>query len=263
MRPSPSPPLATSVLFVLVLCAAGWGGLPVLVAAEPPAATTPAATTPGPSNAVALAEVRPGVWQLGSVLVDKTAHTISFPAELNLAQGPMEYLLVTTQGKVHESILRTSTDPYLIHVGLLLLGATPAGTNDPARDPAFTGPAPFISHPAKTRLPGDPLRIEVSWTARGTPIHHPAGELVFNQQLESVLPDDVWVHNGSRVWRGNYLAQLDGSVISLVTDPDALINNTGLGHDNDAIWTANTNCLPPKGVPLRLTIRLSDSPTKP
>ncbi len=32
----------------------------------------------------------------------------------------MEYFLVTTYGKVHESILRTETMPYHIHLAMLL-----------------------------------------------------------------------------------------------------------------------------------------------
>jgi hypothetical protein len=53
-----------------------------------------------------------------------------------------------------------------------------------------------------------------------------------------------------------------GSLISLVTDPVALVNNTGPGHDNDLIWTPNTNNLPPADVPVEVTIRLEDARSK-
>ena len=54
----------------------------------------------------------------------------------------------------------------------------------------------------------------------------------------------------SEIADGKFYAQLDGSIISLVTDPVALANYTGAGHDNDQIWEPNTNTLPPRGAPV-------------
>jgi hypothetical protein len=56
---------------------------------------------------------------------------------------------------------------------------------------------------------------------------------------------------------------MDGSIISLVTDPVALINNTGPGHDNDLIWEPNAANLPPPGVPVEVTVTLQEPPPKP
>jgi hypothetical protein len=66
-----------------------------------------------------------------------------------------------------------------------------------------------------------------------------------------------WVYTGSRVIEGLFLAEIDGSVVSLVTDGEALINNEGSGHDNDIIWLANTNSLPPTNTPVTVSIKLS------
>jgi hypothetical protein len=54
-----------------------------------------------------------------------------------------------------------------------------------------------------------------------------------------------WVYNGSLIVHNRFLAQMDGSIVSLVTDPVALINNVGPGHDNDMIWEPNPANLPP------------------
>ena len=59
-----------------------------------------------------------------------------------------------------------------------------------------------------------------------------------------------------------FLAQREGSAISLVTDPEALINYTGPGHDNDSVWIANTNRLPPPDVPLEVVIKLAKTKQK-
>ena len=45
----------------------------------------------------------------------------------------MEYFLVASWGKTHESILKTDTEPFRIHLAMLLLTPTPA-----ARPPAPT-----------------------------------------------------------------------------------------------------------------------------
>src|SRR5438876_190024 len=74
-----------------------------------------------------LKEIQPGIFHLADVKIDKRQRTVSFPAVMNLRQGAMEYFLVTSWGKVHESILRTDTEPFRIHVAMLLLGAKDAG----------------------------------------------------------------------------------------------------------------------------------------
>jgi len=92
-------------------------------------------------------EISPGIFALGEVRIDKEQRTVSFPARLNLDEGPMEYFLVTSWGKTHESILKTDTEPFRIHLAMLLLdtnaGAAHAGSNGP---PVSTGG--FVSHPS-------------------------------------------------------------------------------------------------------------------
>src|SRR4026208_208498 len=93
-------------------------------------------------------EVSPGIFQIGKVRIHKQNRTIEFPAVVNMKEGLPEYFLVSTRGKVHESVLRTDVDPYQVHVAMLLLGGKGAQTNFflPDKPP-----------------PGDPVAIEVSW----------------------------------------------------------------------------------------------------
>ncbi len=201
--------------------------------------------------------VGPGVFELGGVRMDKQQRTVSFPAVLNRDHGPMEYFLVTTYGKTHESILRTEVQPYHIHLAMLLLDAKGAGTN------AFPGnaaqnPGGPLKNPSKETIAGDRVTIAVHWRVDGKETTRPAQDLVFNTQAKSVLGKGQWVYNGSQVWQGSFFAQKDGSLVTLITDPGALINNTGPGHDNDDIWTANTNNLPPPNTVLEVTIKLED-----
>jgi hypothetical protein len=198
-------------------------------------------------------QIAPGLVQIGDVKIDKKQRTVSFPAVLNLKYGAMEYLLVSSWGKVHESILRTDSEPYRIHVGMLLLGAKGAEASE---EEMIQDPVPFVTEPSEMRVPGDKISVEVRWKSNGKENKRRAEELVYNIQKKAKLPRGRWVYNGSYMIESTFVAQREGSTISLITDPEALINYDGPGHDNDSIWIANTNRLPPSDVPLEIIIKL-------
>ncbi len=174
----------------------------------------------------------------------------------------MEYLLVTDSGKLHESILRTSVAPYLIHVAFLLLEDAqqlPPPAAKASGGQASSGP---LKNPSKENLPGKGVTIEVTWDEKGAVVRRNAEELVYNIETRLPMKKPRWVYNGSRVSNGVFLAQEEGSIISLITDISALVNSETEGHDNDKIWTVNTNGLPPVNVPLRVTIRRQPAATR-
>jgi hypothetical protein len=215
----------------------------------------PDLSSPEVKSNMPIREISPGIYELGEVRIDKAQRTVSFPARLNLDQGPMEYFLVTSWGKTHESILKTDTEPFRIHLAMLLLdtnaGAAALASNGP---PASMGG--FVSHPSKNRLPGEAVSIELKWTVDGKETRKRAEEMILNTEQKSVMGAGDWVYTGSRVIEGLFLAEIDGSVVSLVTDGEALINNEGTGHDNDTIWLANTNSLPPTNTLVTVSIKL-------
>jgi hypothetical protein len=206
-------------------------------------------------------EISPGIFALGEVRIDREQRTVSFPARLNLDQGPMEYFLVTSWGKTHESILKTDTEPFRIHLAMLLLDTNANGANSGTNGPPVSIGG-FISHPPNIRLPGEAVSIELAWTVDGRETRKRAEDLIFNTEQKSVMRAGDWVYTGSRVVEGLFLAEIDGSVVSLVTDAEALINNEGAGHDNDQIWLPNTNNLPPSNTPVMVSIKLTNAPGK-
>jgi hypothetical protein len=225
--------------------------LSAAIAQEPPTHSDSSLATLSNSPVQMLS---PDTFQVGIVTIDKKQRTVSFPAVLNKNEGLMEYFLVTTYGKTHESILKTEAEPYHIHIAMLLLGATGAQPDFTNGNPPPPGP---IINPSKNALPGDKISIDVSWTVDGKEIHHPATDLISCQQTNSTPDPAKWVYNGSEIADGRFFAQIDGSLISLVTDPVALVNYTGPGHDNDQIWVPNTNNLPPRSTELKVTLKLA------
>ena len=224
---------------------------PPPVVRTPPVAAPISVETMAPMTNAAMRLLGSGMFELGKLRLNKPERSVSFPAVVNMRGGPVEYFLVTTYGKTHESIFRTEAEPYHIHLAMLLLDAKGAGTNTPG--PAAGGP---VDRPEPPPITGDNVALEVSWTTDGKAEHHAADELVFNQAEHAVMRRGTWIYNGSMVMDGVFAAQRDGSIISLISDAAALINNPRPGSDNDEIWTTQTNNLPNVNTPVKITIKL-------
>lgn len=203
----------------------------------------PSLTTAASVTNLPLKQIGPGIFELGKVRLDKERRTVSFPAVVNMNEALIEYLVVTSAGKVHESLLRTEAEPWHVHVAMLLLGAKGAGTN------SFPD-----AHPQP--LPGEKVSIELSWNVGGKKKNHRAEEFVYDQAGRSIMRRGPWIYTGSKVFEGTFIAQRDGSVVSLIEDRDALINNPRPGRDNDDNWQVNGKGLPPLESRVEVTIRL-------
>jgi hypothetical protein len=216
-----------------------------IFAQEPaPTATGPAASF---STNLPLKEISPGRFQLGRVLLNKEARSVSFPAVVNLKESPVEYFLVADYGKIHESVLRSAVQPFHVNLALLLLGAKGAGTNALPEDP-------------KLALPGDKVTIEVRWkTDKGEKTAR-AEDLVFNRRTQSPMARGSWVYTGSVIFEATFLAQQEGSIVSLMTDPVALVNNPQPGREDDENWRPNPKALPDVETPVDVTIQLNPIP---
>lgn len=243
--------------------------LAVAIAQEPDVqkGATPAAR-PSPDPAGVLKSLGEGRFELGDIRLDRNAGTVSFPAMVNAWDGPIEYVLVHVTGKTHESILRTEVRPDHVHLAMLLLSETnqakakvpakPASAETPA-----AAPAP-IEDPPNVQLPGPPVSITVAWEVNGKKVERSAGALVRRIEGPSAIAREQWRYTGSQIENGIFLAQLEGSIVSLITDPSALINNVAEGHGNDEIWRADKEKLPTPKTPVVVTIkRLTVSKGKP
>jgi len=227
----------------------GWWFIPALLALlETPGADVPVPNLrpPHPTNAPAtnptVKQIGPSLFELDGIHLDKREQAVSFRALVNMKQGNLEYLLVTTTGKTHESLLRTEAKPLQIQLALLLLGGR-GTTNALPQDPAKP-------------LPGDKVNIELSWKVNGRVERFPAEQFITDQKAGGPMRRGHWIYNGSRVREDGFAAQMDGSIVSLITDPDALINNPRPGREDDDNWLPRANDLPPLNSPVEVIIRL-------
>lgn len=189
-------------------------------------------------------QIGPGLFQVGEVRFNRELRTIHFPAAVNLLEGNIEYVVVNAAGKTHESLLRTAVQPLHVQLAFLLLGAKGIGTNQLSVDPSAD-------------LPGEKVRLELSWVSADKTNRAPAEEFVQDRKSASPASRGAWVYTGSRLREDGFAAQLDGSIVSLITDPDALINNPRRGREDDDNWLIRTNGLPPLHAPVEVTIRLA------
>jgi hypothetical protein len=201
-------------------------------------------------------EEAPGVYRIGLVRLEQKTMTLTFPGALNMNQGLLEYLIVTPLGSTHESLLVTEAPPTDIQFAMLLLGAKGSGINTPGADQA---PPPQIDAKyLKTapRLVGDDVLIRVKWQAGKEEKEVPVEDWLINDQTKKPVSRGPWVYNGSMFSNGHFLAQTEGSVGALVTNPAALINNPRKGNDDDQIWEVNEKLVPPVNSPVQIIIQL-------
>ncbi len=195
---------------------------------------------PTVTNQPPLTQISRDIFQLGSVRLDKVRRTVQFPAVMNLREGVIEYFLVHTRGKSYESMLRTDTEPYYIHLAMLLIGArgapqTPALLNAPAQQFHINHPNAGTNASQDLAIPGDPVTIELAWQTAGGRKQLRAEDCLMNLASKTNVSRGAWTYNGSRVIQGYFIAQGEGSIVAMIDDIDAMINNPRAGSDNDQI----------------------------
>lgn len=197
-------------------------------------------------NALGVRSIGSNRFAIGDVIIDVPRRTVTLPARINMRTAVIEYALVTTSGKTHESLLATDVEPTQVHLACLLLGLSPNQISGP---PDTVEPVPATNAVA----------IEVSWD-NPRPVRHPLADLVAikkpnTEEPGAPLSGGPWYYNGSQMSESGFAAQVEGSIISLIRDPLALVNNPRRERDNDELHVPNTKLVPPEGTPVRVVLR--------
>jgi hypothetical protein len=234
------------------------GVLPLLLVLLPRSGGEP--LPPAPTNNP-LTQISRDIFQLGAVRLDKNRKTVQFPAQLNMKEGVVEYLLVNVRGKTYESLLSTDIEPYYIQLAMLLIGGkgappTAAILNAPSQPFHVNRPAGATNLPPVLAIPGDPVTIELAWqSANGRQLLR-AEDCMINLTTRTNVSHGPWTYNGSRVINGIFVAQREGSIVAMIDDIDAIVNNPRPGSDNDQIWQINSKVVPPTNTPVEVTFTL-------
>ena len=212
-------------------------------------------------------EVSPGVLEIGAIRLDKNASTVTFPAKVNMVDGLLEYILVTSKGPTHESVLATDVSPQNVHMAMLLLGAKGMSIGKDAPPPERID-AEYLAKAPK--LEGDRIFLTCKWKdAAGKEQTAPIERWLVRREAvakkkprEITAEDGPWIYTGSFMHEGRFNAEMQGVFGAVVTFPGAIINNPRKGANDDHMWFAKTDAIPPIGTPVEFTIKLEAKPTK-
>ena len=224
---------------LLVVVAIGVSGIQAREIPVPPPPEPPAYKVPS------IEKMANGEYRIGEIVINKKEKSISFPAQVNMEMGMLEYLIVYRTGKTHESLLRTNVSPYNLQVAFLLLG--------------FEGTDKRIAGQGSPETPkGEPIRITVSNVAGKDTAAFPVEQWLSNRTGDS--SKDVaslnWVFCGSFVNQfGGFMSQETGSIAAIWHDPVALIDNASQGGESNRIWFVKQGTVPPVGTPVTVTIK--------
>lgn len=201
-------------------------------------------------------EIAPGKLRIGEVILDKASRSIRFPGVVNMHDGTVEYALVTATGKRHEALFSTQATPHDIHLAMLLLGVKPAKC---------------VETPEKGLKVPDSASVDlrVEWKTDESGESHPIRDLITvartssQMRAASTSQTSRWLYNGSRFNEAGFAASLEGSIVSLIADDLALINNAGADRADDEIHVPNSAVMPKTDTPVTLVFSLTSVFPKP
>lgn len=182
-------------------------------------------------------------YTIGNIYLEKDLKEITIPGHINMEEGLIEYLAVTEYGKTHESIAVLDIQPLHLQIALLLFGL------DYGRNLEFQGDS--------IAPRGDSVIIELAWiNSKGDSLVYSASELVKDYRTQTAMQSTAWIFTGSALYKGNFLADLDGSIIATYGDPAAILNNPLAGRVDDMVYGANDELLPEPGTKIKMRIKI-------
>jgi hypothetical protein len=216
------------------------------------------ASLPAPDQAVE--PVKPNVekldetrFRIGQVTFDRKSREIRLPAEVNMTEGLLEFLLVHRNGKVHESLLVTDASPTHLNLAFTLL-RYPASRELYAL-PSETGGAsdqyPEVPEDVKA---GARVTIDVEWEDQGKLRRLPVNEWIQHAVKSTAMPAGPWVYGGSEFFEGKFIPETSGDIAAIFVAQSALINYPGDDNHDDTVWLAYPKRVPESGTKVTLII---------
>lgn len=206
------------------------------------AAETRHADRPEHSPITALGDER---YRIDKIVLNKPKHSFTVPGKIIRLAAPLEFIAVARAGgKAYESLIELDADAIDFNLACILIGlkANP-----------FSGPK-FHFDP-RILADGGAVSIEASWTVNDKSVRVPIASLIRAEGVKDI--DSKWVYTGSYFnGEGQYLAQMDGTVIGFVHDPSSIIEHSiGVGLNDYGAVAGNPSVAPPVGTEVLLEVR--------
>lgn len=223
--------------------------------AEYPAPTVVDTVPQPPESAKAQRKIHPdpsGLRRLSpefNVWSDPVNKELVMVSEVVLREGGLELFACLKDTKEHEAIVAIDTKAFMLHAGLLALGAE-AGH-------------PVIFRPEYQKATGTPIDVLLEWKdpETGETRHAKAQDWILNIETGKAM-DSNWVFGGSSFWEDElnnqqyYLAE-DGDLICVANFHSAMLDvpiESSQANDN-LMFDAYTERIPPLGTEVWVTLK--------
>jgi len=186
-------------------------------------------------------------YRLGLITFDQKSREIRFPAEVNMTEGLLEFLIVHEKGKIHESLLKTVASPLHLQLALTLLRYKPSPELRLLPDDSFPVVGPEEKKAAR-------LAIEIEWSAEGQTRRIPANEWIQHTVKASSMPATHWVFSEADILDGKFSPEATGDLAAIYLTNSALINFPGADNRDDTVWIPYPQRVPAVGTPVTIIL---------
>ena len=183
------------------------------------------------------------------VWINNQSKTVLVGGKVCLREGPLEMFACPRQTKEHESIVAVNSPAFLVHTGLLAVGAQPGKA------------AQFVPEYVPAR--GDEIRVEVLWTDdKGHKQRVVAQQWIRKAGTEQSL-EHPWVFVGSSFWTdestGKRYYQAEAGDMICVSNFSTAVMDLPVPSsqaDDSLLFEAYTERIPPLRTKVRLLLSL-------
>lgn len=213
-------------------------GLALLVSCLVHAQSIPSEPDPKDPNQPRLRRFENGDVMLGSVRLNREERTLSFPAVVELRNGPVEVLVSAPHGRLHEAVLKADVNALHLQVMLYLLGLEngarlPGGEVDQ----------------------GDLVDIDLEWKDDGGEWRRKPVEWFLHDRRKDGVAERVgWVFVGSSASAGVLLAETEGNLVLTWSQGETVLDTADPEGDDDTLFTVHTEHL--DAIPVDAEIRV-------
>jgi len=180
--------------------------------------------------------------ELGEIEVNAKERTITFPAKINQDGEIAEFLLVHKNGKVHEALWSTEVTAVELATAMALFEfeVDKENVKDVPKTVENVGELPemkvFVSTDKEEWIPATKF---IGYKGKG-----------------EALDEHPWHYRGSYFWNDKFMAQVEGDLIAIYTNVNALFLMEHTERLDDTLWFSNTNELGKQNDPVFLKIVL-------
>jgi hypothetical protein len=182
------------------------------------------------------------------VWVDPKQGVVIVDGQVSLRRGVLEMFACIRNTKEHESVVTVDTEAFLVHTGLILLGAEP-GT-----------PVQFV--PEYKPPTGPEIEVTATWRDEQGKEHTVRGQEWVRDMRTNKELNHPWVFAGSRFWTdeetGKQYYQAEGGDFICVSNFSTAMLDIPVpsSQSNDALeYEAFTDRIPPLGTRVRLFLK--------